>query len=90
MIRFLRISEIVTVTGVSQAGIYRKIKDGVFPEPVRNGSAWTAWPEHEVDSINRAILSGKSVAQIKEIVTELVASRASAYDDKASNVGAGG
>lgn len=33
----------------SDAQIYRKIKDGSFPRPIRLGANRVAWPENEID-----------------------------------------
>ena len=35
--RLLRLSEVVTRTGLGRSTIYRKMRDGSFPEPLKIG-----------------------------------------------------
>ena len=51
MERMMRISEIIQVTGLSSTTIWRRVKAGDFPAPVRLGSLKTrsiGWREGEV------------------------------------------
>ena len=51
MDRMLRIPEVVEVTGLSRTTIWRRVKSGDFPPPVRLGSLATrsvGWPESQV------------------------------------------
>lgn len=51
MERMMRIPEIIQVTGLSSATIWRRVKTGDFPAPVRLGSMATrsiGWREGEV------------------------------------------
>ena len=52
MERMMRIPEIIQVTGLSSATIWRRVKAGDFPSPVRLGSMATrsiGWRESEVE-----------------------------------------
>ena len=52
MDRILRIPEVVEVTGLSRTTIWRRVKSGDFPPPVRLGSLATrsvGWPESKVE-----------------------------------------
>ena len=51
MERIMRIPEVVKVTGLSRTTIWRRVKSGDFPPPVRLGSLATrsvGWREGEV------------------------------------------
>ena len=51
MERILRIPEVVQVTGLSRTTIWRRVKSGDFPAPVRLGSLATrsvGWRESEI------------------------------------------
>ena len=52
MDKILRIPEVVEVTGLSRTTIWRRVKSGDFPAPVRLGSmaTWSVgWPESKVE-----------------------------------------
>ena len=46
--RLLRLSEVLTRTGLARTTIYRKIRDGSFPEPLKIGARAVRWPESEI------------------------------------------
>ena len=46
--RLLRLSEVQTRTGLSRTTIYRKMRDGSFPEPLKIGVRAVRWPESEI------------------------------------------
>ena len=51
MERIMRVPEVVQVTGLSKTTIWRRVKNGDFPAPVRLGSLATrsvCWRESEV------------------------------------------
>ena len=51
MERIMRIPEVVQVTGLSRTTIWRRVKSGDFPVPVRLGSLATrsiGWRESEI------------------------------------------
>ena len=51
MDRILRISEVVEITGLSRTTIWRRVKSGNFPAPVRLGGLATrsvGWREGEL------------------------------------------
>ena len=53
MERIMRIPEVVEVTGLSKTTIWRRVKSGDFPAPVRLGSLATrsvGWREGEVET----------------------------------------
>lgn len=48
--RYLRLPEVMRLTGLSRATIYRKIGDGSFPARVQISTNCVAWHESEVDA----------------------------------------
>jgi prophage regulatory protein len=46
--RMLRIAEVLRITGVSAATIWRWVKESAFPAPVRLGANSVAWKESDV------------------------------------------
>lgn len=46
--RILRKHEVLDVTGISAATVYRWIKDGLFPRPVKLGPNSVGWREADV------------------------------------------
>ena len=39
----LKIQTVIAVTGLSESSIRRKVADGKFPQPVKDGSRCTRW-----------------------------------------------
>ncbi|NLC61095.1 MAG: AlpA family transcriptional regulator [Gammaproteobacteria bacterium] len=48
--RFLRLPEVVRITGLSKATIYRQVKAGEFPGQRKIGARASAWLSSEVDA----------------------------------------
>lgn len=46
--RLLRRPEVERRTGLSRTSLYRLMRDGVFPEPIRVGPRAVRWPESEI------------------------------------------
>ena len=46
--RLLRLPEVLRLTGLSRSTVYRKIKAGEFPRPVKLGKRAVGWREFEV------------------------------------------
>lgn len=49
----LRCREVEEITGLSRAGIYEQMTEGVFPKPVRIGPRAVAWVDEEVSNWQR-------------------------------------
>lgn len=71
----LRRAAVEHMTGDSRSTIYRKINAGLFIKPVQIGGDRSAWPQNEVEAINKARIAGKSDEDIKQLVIELHAAR---------------
>ena len=48
--RLLRRPEVEARTGLSRSELYRRIRMGTFPRPVKLGERASAWVEAEVDA----------------------------------------
>ena len=46
--RLLTCKEITAETGLSRSTIYRLVRDGSFPKPIRIGSRGMRWPESDI------------------------------------------
>lgn len=47
---FLRLPEVITRCGLQKSEIYRRVRSGRFPKPVRLGARATVWTESEIDA----------------------------------------
>lgn len=77
-IQILRLPTVVERGGTAKSTLYREIKNGLFPPPVRIGERASGWPASEVDAILSARISGKSSDEIRALVQRLVAARSEA------------
>jgi prophage regulatory protein len=48
MLRFIRLKEVMALTGLSRSSIYAFINDGKFPAQVRLAERTVAWVESEI------------------------------------------
>ena len=48
--RLLRLSEVQTRTALGRTTIYRKMREGTFPEPLKIGARAVRWPESEIEA----------------------------------------
>lgn len=71
-----RCHEARAVFGISTATFYEWIAKGVMPPGVAIAARSVAWPDHECQAIAAARIAGKSDAEIKALVQDLVAARA--------------
>jgi len=73
--RLMRMPGVCNETGDARSTVYRKIKDGLFPAPVKSGVRAAAWPATEVAAVNAARIAGRSDDEIRTLVRHLVAAR---------------
>lgn len=50
----LKMQTVITVTGLSESSIRRKVADGKFPRPVKDGTRCTRWIAGDVTNWLRA------------------------------------
>ena len=73
--KLIKLSPVLGLTAKSRTAHYSDIKSGLMTPPVRLGENSVAWPEHEIFAINAARIAGKSGAEIRELVCQLMAHR---------------
>jgi prophage regulatory protein len=76
-INLCRLRVVLEARGISRSQHYLDIARGLFTEPVKDGRV-SAWPDNEVDVLNRARVAGMSPDEIRQIVASLHAARKSA------------
>ena len=48
--RLLRLGEVRIRTALARSTIYRKMRNGSFPEPLKIGDRAVRWPESEIEA----------------------------------------
>ncbi len=71
----LRLPKVMQRMGMGRSMTYDQISEGLITKPVSIGSRAVAWPEHEIDSIIKARIAGKSDEEIRDLVRKLEAAR---------------
>ena len=74
-LRLIRLPQVRERTGLGVTSIYGRIRDGVFPPPVRLTARCSAWPSHEIDAVVAAIIAGRSKDEIRHLVRGLTEQR---------------
>lgn len=74
-IRLLRLPKVKEQLGQSTATIYRQIQAGTLPKPIFASPRTAGWVKSELDAVLRARVAGKSEAEIKELVVQLMTDR---------------
>jgi prophage regulatory protein len=71
----LRLPTVKAESGLSRSTIYLRIAQGLWTKPVSLGGRAVGWPASEVATLNVARISGKSNAEIRELVVKMDAAR---------------
>lgn len=72
----LRLPAVLRERGRSRSAHYLDIQQGLFTRSVAIGLRAVGWPADEVGALNAARIAGKSEAEIRELVMQLEAARA--------------
>jgi len=72
---FLRLPDVMRLTGLKKSSIYQKIQSGVFVSQIKWGYRTAVWLDSEIEALNRAISAGKTELEIRALVTALEAQR---------------
>lgn len=72
---FVRPSEMKALTGQAISSTYADAKKGLLPPPVKIGKRASGFVAREVAAVQHARIRGASEAEIKALVTRLVAQR---------------
>lgn len=54
----LRLPSVQAKTGLSKSEIYRRIKEGTFPKPLKLGARAVAWPQISIDGWVQSLIQG--------------------------------
>lgn len=74
----LRLPAVKAQSGASRSTIYLRIKQGLWPKPVKLGPRSVGWPASEVSALNAARIAGMVDAEIRALVATLETARKSA------------
>ena len=74
----LRIPATKLQCGYSRSTIYLRITQGLWTKQISLGPRAIGWPANEVAALNAARISGKTDAEIRDLVVELEAARKAA------------
>ena len=77
MNNLLRLPAVVKATGLARPTLYLRVRNGLFPRPVKLSERASAWPENEVAEINAARIAGMPDTVIRAIVTRQHSQRTS-------------
>ena len=77
MRKILRLPDVKTQSGYSRSTLYLLISQGLWPKPVKLGARSVGWPSDEVEVLNSARISGRSDAEIRDLVSQLHRARKS-------------
>jgi prophage regulatory protein len=88
---FLRLHQIIGdrrrgipgVLPISRTSFLNGVKTGKYTKPIRLSARTVAWPSFEIDSINTALIAGKSDEEIKKLVADLEAARTKSVEQRA-------
>lgn len=76
MSAILRLPQVTKRTGLSRSSVYLRVSQGTFPHPVKLGGARAiGWPEHDVDQVVDAYITGMSQEGLRQLVASLEAER---------------
>nr|WP_276720371.1 AlpA family phage regulatory protein [Pseudooceanicola nitratireducens] len=73
----MKTPDVCAATGMKRPTLYEHMAKGLFPRPIKLGPKLATWPQDEVAKINAARIAGKTDDEIKSLVAELTAERAS-------------
>lgn len=73
----LRIPATKLQSGYSRSTIYLRISQGLWTKQISLGARAVGWPANEVAALNAARISGKTDAEIRDLVIKLESARKS-------------
>jgi len=86
MYQIIRFSDACRALNKSRGSIYRDIKNRLLPPPFSLGQRSVGWPESEILLIQTARIAGKSDAEIRALVQDLITARVSQYESLSTGV----
>lgn len=74
-LRILRMPDLRTRYPRGRSTVYVDILRGVLPPPVVLGPRCSGWPEHEIDAIIAARISGATDDEVRRLVADILVAR---------------
>lgn len=71
VINIQRLSSLKKQLGISRSTCYHFISIGLLPKPINIGPRAVGWPSHEIDTLIKARIAGKSESEIRNIVIDI-------------------
>lgn len=79
-IAFVRLPATLQQLAIGKTTLYARIAKGTFPPPVKFSERVSAWPQHEVDAVLRALLRSASEDDLRALVAHLIRLRSQPND----------
>lgn len=73
--KLLRLPDVLAMTASTRSTHYLRVKQRLMTPPVKLGERCAAYPASEVEAINAARIAGKTDAEIRELVAQLIEAR---------------
>lgn len=73
-----RLPAVKSESGYSRSTIYLRISQGLWTKQISLGPRCIGWPANEVTALNAARISGKTDAEIRDLVIKLESARKAA------------
>ncbi|HCB16553.1 MAG TPA: transcriptional regulator [Alteromonas sp.] len=74
-LKIMRKPEVLSLLCVSETSLYRQINGKTFPPSFSLGCRAVGWYEHEINAVIKARAAGKTEAEIKALVNNLISAR---------------
>lgn len=62
--------------GLARSMVWDRVRDRMPPAPIRRGPKWVRWPSTQIETVERAIISGASDNELRALERELTLARA--------------
>ncbi len=79
-IAFVRLPATLQQLAIGKTTLYARIAKGTFHPPVKFSERVSAWPQHEVDAVLRALLRSASEDDLRALVAHLIRLRSQPND----------
>ena len=74
--RLLRLTDVASKLGMRTTSIYRHCAEGLLTQPIKITARCSVWPEDEIDAVVASRIAGKDPGEIRALVAQLTAARA--------------
>jgi len=74
-IAVLRLADTCAVSGLAGPTLYEAVRKGLMVPPIKVTAKSSAWPASEVNAVLAARIAGKSDAEIRALVAQLISAR---------------